>query len=567
MANRVNININIRDLTRRGLQSARASLNRFATAVRQVPNQVRVAILVRGPSTARLNRIRQTLNRWAGRAVTVPVRVATRGMLRSVRGAFRTMGGLVSGLLSDGVAQGILGGFRAAGPAGMVILAAIIAGSAALIGAALAGVLVLGFGAAFVGIAGFMASKSEEVRRHWSRATDQMKEDFAGAGEALEPVLIHGIDLMERLGRSFAPHFKQAMEASAPALKTFLDSLDRGIRAFGKRAFEPMMEGFNNFILAFGPEFESFMEGLGDAFGNLGRTATRHSGELAIALRMVLGLITTMIDIINFLANAWAIGLRLMTAGTGYLIKGLGMVLDTFLGVVDGMLAGLQTVAGLLGLDGPIKRARRNLGNFRESAREQMAAAGKAAIDWGAQMDRANKIRQVRVNIDQLRAKLKQAREDLQRTSNKKARAKIEANIAQLTRELARARAKLDNLNGKTATTYVNTVYTSTAIGGHPTQRRRAHGGAIGAAATGGVRANMTLVGEQGPEIVSLAPGSHVRSNPDTRRMLAQGGGGGVATILIDSAGSRMDDLLVEIIRKAARNRGGDDPFTIKVRS
>jgi hypothetical protein len=88
-----------------------------------------------------------------------------------------------------------------------------------------------------------------------------------------------------------------------------------------------------------------------------------------------------------------------------------------------------------------------------------------------------------------------------------------------------------------------------------------AHGGIVGkvgAAATGGVRSNMTMVGENGPELVNLAPGSHVRSNPDTRRLMRGGGGGGGAAFIFKSSGRRVDDLLLEILREAIHQRGGD---------
>jgi hypothetical protein len=71
-------------------------------------------------------------------------------------------------------------------------------------------------------------------------------------------------------------------------------------------------------------------------------------------------------------------------------------------------------------------------------------------------------------------------------------------------------------------------------------------------------------VGEQGPELVNLPSGSMVRSNSDSRRMLSEAtGGGGVATIEIKSSGSRIDDMLLEILRKSVRVRGGNVQLVI----
>lgn len=83
-----------------------------------------------------------------------------------------------------------------------------------------------------------------------------------------------------------------------------------------------------------------------------------------------------------------------------------------------------------------------------------------------------------------------------------------------------------------------------------------AHGGVVGAAG-GGPRGNVTLVGEQGPELVRLPAGSSVIPAGRTGQLLS-GGGGAAVVIEIRSGGSRMDDLLVDIIKKAVRVRGGD---------
>ncbi len=74
----------------------------------------------------------------------------------------------------------------------------------------------------------------------------------------------------------------------------------------------------------------------------------------------------------------------------------------------------------------------------------------------------------------------------------------------------------------------------------------------------GGIGSGWTMVGEQGPELLKLPPGSHVKSNPDTQHALAGGGGPTEVRLVVESGGSSMDDLLVEIIRKAVTVRGGD---------
>lgn len=79
----------------------------------------------------------------------------------------------------------------------------------------------------------------------------------------------------------------------------------------------------------------------------------------------------------------------------------------------------------------------------------------------------------------------------------------------------------------------------------------------VGRFATGGIASGLAMVGERGRELVRLPTGSSVMSNPDTERLLGQGGGGRMV-LELRSGGAALDDLLVEIIRKAVRVRGGD---------
>lgn len=56
-----------------------------------------------------------------------------------------------------------------------------------------------------------------------------------------------------------------------------------------------------------------------------------------------------------------------------------------------------------------------------------------------------------------------------------------------------------------------------------PQAGNKATGGTVGTAATGATSSGMTWVGEQGPELVSLPPGTRVQSNVDSTRVLPNG--------------------------------------------
>lgn len=76
--------------------------------------------------------------------------------------------------------------------------------------------------------------------------------------------------------------------------------------------------------------------------------------------------------------------------------------------------------------------------------------------------------------------------------------------------------------------------------------------------ARGGIHGGFAIVGERGRELVKLPQGSTVVPNGTTEAMLAGGGGGGRAVIELRSDGSRLADLLLEILRHAIRVEGGD---------
>lgn len=92
-----------------------------------------------------------------------------------------------------------------------------------------------------------------------------------------------------------------------------------------------------------------------------------------------------------------------------------------------------------------------------------------------------------------------------------------------------------------------------------------AHGGIVGAA-TGGIHGGMRLVGEQGPELVSLPYGSTVHPAGATRSMLegANGGGGGMQLQVSVAPGANQGLIteLVKLLRYTVRIEGNGDVQT-----
>jgi hypothetical protein len=87
-----------------------------------------------------------------------------------------------------------------------------------------------------------------------------------------------------------------------------------------------------------------------------------------------------------------------------------------------------------------------------------------------------------------------------------------------------------------------------------------ASGGFVGMAHGGGPRRGRVWVGEHGPELADLPPGTQVHSNPDSERMMSGGGGGNLSVVLEVTAGgsSSFEVFMVEAIRQWVRVRGGN---------
>lgn len=88
-----------------------------------------------------------------------------------------------------------------------------------------------------------------------------------------------------------------------------------------------------------------------------------------------------------------------------------------------------------------------------------------------------------------------------------------------------------------------------------------AHGGITGSAASGGIRNGMTLVGENGPELVKMAPGSQVYPAGRTADILAANGSNGQGTVInintLNLPGVKDGAEVVEALQKYGKRNGG----------
>lgn len=502
-----------------------------------------------------------------GRNQTVRVRVDPdvnrnrwqRGLLGVLSAPVRTAGRTLGGILSDGLGQGIVQAFQTSIP----VAATMLTGVLATLGAALSGLLITILGAAFNGIGVASAAMSDKIKKKWSETLEVLKEEFSQVGEPLIPVLDRGLERLQKMAEEAGPALRKSFEETAPATEIFINKIVDGFENAGKIMFQPIQDAWNVFAPVFGEEWDEFMQELGHSFKEMANLVKDHPTEIAMALDIVFEAIDLLIDTITFFGKVFVETIDVAYNAIGTLMTGFRLLLETALESFEGIINGMVSIFGKIpGIGDQLKAGQKAFREFKEDAVGKLSALEQKAFGVGSALDRMNKARKLEADIRSWQAKLAEARRDLKKTSDQKAIAKLKGDISDLKRKIGAARQELNAINGKTATTYIIT-YSKKYRSVHDIVK--ATGGVVGQAATGGARNNMTLVGEEGPELVDLPAGSHVRSNSDTRRKMGDGRMDEMAaapTFVLKSSGRRVDDLLLEILRDAILDRGGN-PVTV----
>lgn len=143
--------------------------------------------------------------------------------------------------------------------------------------------------------------------------------------------------------------------------------------------------------------------------------------------------------------------------------------------------------------------------------------------------------------------------------------AKLQGARAAFSRTREHINAELGKIRDKTVTIRMRTIGLAAANSAISVARTLsnmgyAHGGVRGAQ-DGATSSGLTWVGEAGPELVNLAPGSRVHTAGDSRRMSEGVGGGGelLVRLIADRTTERsLIDELLRALRLEIRNQGGN---------
>jgi hypothetical protein len=331
--------------------------------------------------------------------------------------------------------------------------------------------------------------------------------------------------------------FQKSLESIGDKLEEWGPKLSKALKPLSKELpgfVEGALKGIENFAKAIGKEMPSITEGfkawgkelpgIGTALGNMVAAWIENGPALQEGIADTAG---SMKDLANAVGSVGK-GFSKFNKINKDFVEFREEVRLSALELRVKMLSALHVVATALGKFSP---------RFKTIADEIGEMLGKARREAKKTSDEINKRKTkatVKADISDLQSKIKDAKKRLKETNDQKTKAKIRAEIAQLQQAVRTAKSLLNTLNGKTYTTYLRTAVYRVNVN---SPKSFATGGNIGAerpvsrAATGGIRGNQVLVGEQGPEIVDLPTGSHVNSNPDSKKM---GMGNQPMTIILD---------------------------------
>jgi hypothetical protein len=258
---------------------------------------------------------------------------------------------------------------------------------------------------------------------------------------------------------------------------------------------------------------------------------------------------------------------------------------EAVLGFVDKFLAGLDSMLGAVedwgkwtlramaatfavfnpGLAKSMLDASNKVGDWAKSSRASIQSARDKISDWNTSITNMKTEAKLKADKADLEQKIKSAKLQLQDpalTATKKAA--LTATIKQLQDQVNAAQRKIDGLHGKTVTTNIVMKYTQQGVNITAPSRvggNWAGGGVKGYAGGGSPQASNTfLVGEYGPELLSMSGGSgRVTPASNTRQQLAAGGGTSKVVLEFASGGGgRLEDLFMAMVREFVRVRGGN---------
>jgi len=526
-------------------------------------------------------------------------------MVSSMGSAFASAGSSISQGLGQSLSSAGSNPYVLAGITGLVgVLAPMLA---TLMG----GAIILGVGGALAGIGIMAAMKAKVVQNAFGKMKDTIGKTLTEAAKPLEPVLVHVAKTVGDFAKAAGPMLKSIFTDMAPALQSFFDAVMKGFKAFAP-ALKPMATAFNGLIKALGPVFTKLLGDLGAAMGDLGKQFQQKDTVDAFVgvISALFSLLPVGIKVITALSAVFAqlwpsfkqLGAALLELG-----KAVGPI---FLVLLQGYVKYIQFMYPLLAkvisyiaqfLTLIISKAPAAVDQIKQIVLWIARIVGKtinfvqkgaqAVIDWAKGIiNWVKNVKNKTVSFFQKGASTVigwvTSAINWIRKFNSKTVSILQRGAGGVVSAVGGAINKIRNFIGKTVSIGVRGASSAINAVGNVISKIRnlvgktvsigvkvfvsgakkalsmlgfAHGGIIGAAANGGPRSNQVLVGENGPEIVDMPPGSRVRSNDSSRTIMGQrGGGSGMQHITIQLGNEKLAEMLIDPFRNTIRKRGGN---------
>jgi hypothetical protein len=367
---------------------------------------------------------------------------------------------------------------------------------AAPVAAAFTSAVLLALGGGVIALGVVAAFKDPRIQAAGKETSDRLGKLFAKFGEPFRGPVANFLEKLNQFITSMLPNFEHLGTVLGPVA----DKLGSGIIGM----LQNMMPGLIDGIEGAAPIIEVLAKRLpdiGQALGDFFREMGEHGPQAAVFFNDLISFLIKVISwigrVIGFFTSLY-VGVRNFVTDAKALILGFaGIVIDWF---------------------------------------EKILNTASIAFGW----------------IPGLGSKLKTAQ-----SAFRDARKDINAEMAKIKDKKVVIRMSVIGLAAGRAAA---NVFSQMAALGY------ASGGIVGQlppiaqAASGGIRSGLTLVGERGPELANLAPGSRVHSNEDSRRMAAAGGDDGAGWMearWIGSESALVREIMNSIQLRVARSFGG----------
>lgn len=454
-------------------------------------------------------------------------------------------GGIGDGFKKAGISAGkdlstgILGQLKAVAPSGMQALIGIGVMAAPFLGAVISGAVIGGAGIGGVVGGAIIAAHDPQVKRAFNSLQHEIGESLRLDAEPMVKPLRGAIETIKESFRSLNPVLSNIFENSAD----FVGPLVSGIT----RAVEGILKGVDDLVENAGPTMAAFGELFGDvgeSIGGLFTTISENSDDATDAIQDLGSVLTFLIDTVG--------------ATIGGLTQLYGAFNDTGAAIVDmersiGRLPEEQSELGTF-MRHTAAAARDQAGAFRELADEMQAqtdplfALIKGQKDVKTAQDKYNSA------LDKHGKKSREAKEAMADLGEKafalngligKAAGGFNGRLTpamktalrnagltagQIRKLEGQLRSAADAANAWSGT-FRQTYITSFKTFGKPYSQDGIDRGQVGGLATGGIKgaangstsSGLTWVGENGPELVSMAAGTRVHSAVDSARLTSPG--------------------------------------------